>query len=124
MKMIEFCELVFKQAYLLSGRFSGGQEPSLFRACLFVSAALFINTLTVLFALEALLGIVVNLSKVAFVATSFMLLVGCSVFVLIRKDSILLGTEKLGTPKSLAIKVYFFTSLILFGVSAVLLYRV
>lgn len=123
MNIIWFCDLVFKQAYALSGRFSGGQDPSIFRACLFISAALFINVLTCLFVLEALLGIVVNLSKAAFVATTLLLLVGCSVFVVIRKDSILSDTANTATEKFRGFAIYIAISLILFGVSASLLYH-
>lgn len=123
MNVIWFFELVFKQAYALSGRFSGGQDPSIFRACLFVSTALFINVLTCLFVLEALLGIVVNLSKSAFVATTLLLLVGSSVFVVIRKDSILSDTANTATAKSRGFAIYIAISLILFGVSAALLYH-
>jgi hypothetical protein len=123
MNVIEFCELVLKQAYVLSGRFSGGQEPSLLRACLFVSAALFINIATTLFAVEAFFGIVVNLSKTTFVVTNFMLLVGCSAFAMIRKDSILSNAENTITAKFRGFAIYVVMSLVLFGVSAVLLYH-
>ena len=123
MNVIEFCELTFKQAYALSGRFSGGQEPSLLRACLFVSAALFMNVLTALFALDALLGIVVNLSKAQFVAITVMLLVGCSVFVVFRKDSILSEVENYAIVRSRGFIIYVVMSLFLFGISAALLYH-
>lgn len=123
MNLIWFCDLVFKQAYALSGRFSHGQDPSIFRACLFVSAALFINVLTCLFLLEALLGIVVNLSKAAFVATNLLFLVGCSVFVVIRKDSILSDTASSPNAKSRGFAIYIAFSLILFCVSAAFLYH-
>lgn len=66
MNIIIFFDRMFMQAYSLSGKFSGGQEPSLLRACLFISAALFINIATILFAFEALFGVVLQMSKVIF----------------------------------------------------------
>lgn len=124
MNLIGVMDGILAQSYLASSRFGGSQEPSLLRACLLLSAALFLNVVSLVQIAEATLELDFDLSKELYVFASIVILAMISSFAWARRDCVLDRARGSAGPINALFFVYLLASLAIYVVSIVLLYRV